>query len=300
MMAHLLLAAAPEQPGEAMNHVAWLLSIAILTWLAVFFFVRYGWEPFSRILLRYEAQYDRVLNRQLLMNIPPRAALITAIGLIIVPGLFLAIIGGNPFFFLIGAAIGGFVPPVVLKHMDTKRRLRLEQQLVDGITTLASGQRAGLNLIQSMELLVENTVPPIKQEFAQLLREYSMGMDLNQAMRNSANRIGLQNYRLLFAAIEMHRLRGGDAAESLDRIAESIREIQRLEGKLDAVTAQGRSQARMMAAMPFVVIAVLMVITPNDTRMLFEEAAGRLLLLFAAFLIFLGFLWIRKIMSVDI
>ncbi|MCC5830381.1 MAG: type II secretion system F family protein [Phycisphaeraceae bacterium] len=291
---------AAEPALTTSQDIAWLMLIALTTWSAVFVFVQYGWAPFRQLMLRYEARYDRVLNRQLLLNIPPRVALIVALCLIVVPGALFVMFTNSLLAFIPGALLGAFVPPLVLRHMETKRRIRLEQQLVDGITTLASGQRAGLNLVQSMELLVENTVGPIRQEFAQLLREYAMGMDLNQAMRSAANRIGLQNYRLLFTAIEMHRLRGGDAAESLDRIAESIREIQRLEGKLDAVTAQGRSQARMMAMMPFVVVGVLLIITPDDTRMLFTEPTGRLLLLLVVGLIFAGFWWIRNIMSVDI
>ena len=125
-------------------------------------------------------------------------------------------------------------------------------------------------------------------------------MDLNQAMRNSANRIGSSNYRLLFTAIEMHRQRGGDAGESLDRIAESIREIQRLEGKLDALTAQGRLQASMMASMPVVILIILYFIEPDGTRLLFVEPLGRLILVVAMVMIAIAFFWIKRIMAIDI
>ena len=278
----------------------WLFTISTFTFLAVFIFVGYAWPTFVHHWKQYETRLRIVLNQRLLMDIQPRVAMILFIAVAAAPGLLMALIGSSAFWFFPGVAIGAFIPPVIIRHLETKRQEKLEQQLVDGITTLASGVRAGLNLIQSIELLVRNSVGPIRQEFAQLLREYQMGLDLNQAMRNAANRIGLQNYRLLFTAIEMHRLRGGDAAESLDRIAESIREIQRLEGKLDAVTAQGRTQARMMAIMPIVIIAILFVIIPDDTRMLFTEPIGRLMLLMAGGLIAAGFLWIRRIMAVDI
>jgi tight adherence protein B len=193
-----------------------------------------------------------------------------------------------------------FTPNIVIGHLETKRKEKLEAQLVDGITMLASGVRAGLNLIQGFELMVTNSVGPIKQEFSQMLTEYRMGLDLNQAMRNAANRIGSSNYRLLFTAIEMHRLRGGDAGESLDRIAESIREIQRLEGKLDALTAQGRLQAVMMASMPVVILIILYFIEPDGVRLLFVEPLGRILLLIVIMLIAVAFVWIRKIMAIDI
>jgi tight adherence protein B len=271
-----------------------------LTLLSTYMLVRYGWELVARWVREQIARYDRVLRHQLLLDIDPRLAFGAVVGLVVVLGLCTAAVLGNWLWFIVGGAVGAFLPTMIVRHLETKRKQRLERQLVDGVMALASGVRAGLNLIQAMELLVTNAIGPIKQEFAQLLREYQMGLELNQAMRNASNRIGLSNYRLLFTAIEMHRLRGGDTGESLDRIAESIREIQRLEGKLDALTAQGRTQARMMAAMPLLIMGIFYMIDPEGVGMLFTEPMGRLVLLIAAALILCGFLWIRRIMAVDI
>jgi tight adherence protein B len=277
-----------------------LLFSGGLMFLAVFIFVRYGWVTVRIWLEREEARLNRVLNHQLLLDVPPRTALMMVGFGVLICTLIPMLLLGSVLAGIVGAVVGAFVPTVVVRHLEVKRRQRLELQLVDGIVALASGVRAGLTLVQSMELLATNMVGPIKQEFAQLLREYQMGVDLNQAMRNAANRIGSSNYRLLFTAIEMHRQRGGDTGESLDRIAESIREIQRLEGKLDALTAQGRTQARFMAVMPVAILAIYYAIDPDGVRMLFVESWGRLLLIFAAILVFIGFLWIRKIMTIDI
>jgi len=203
-------------------------------------------------------------------------------------------------FFGVGSLLGLALPVMIVRHLAQKRKKKLELQLVDGITSLASGVRAGLTLIQSMELLVANQKGPIQQEFAQLLREYQMGVDLNQAMANTSNRIGSGNYRLLFTAVEMHRLRGGNTGESLDRIAESIREIQRLEGKLDAITAQGRAQAWMMAIAPVFIVGIYWMIDPEGADSMLTEPTGKIIMLGAALLILIGYLWIRKIMAVDI
>lgn len=277
-----------------------LLAIGLLTFGCVSMAVRFGWPSFNAWMIRREAWYDRVLNHQLMLDVPPRSALLLTGAGVLILGLFAYLVMGLWFWFVIGAVAGAVLPPLIIKHLETKRRAKLEAQLVDGITTLASGVRAGLNLIQAMELLVKNGTGPIKQEMAQLLREYQMGLDFNQAMRNAANRIGSRNYRLLFTAIEMHRVRGGDAGESLDRIAESIRDIQRLEGKLDAITAQGRSQAWMMAMAPFVLLLMLYAIDPTGVGYLFSEAMGRVMLLIALAMIVIAFLWIRRIMAVDI
>ena len=268
--------------------------------LATFLGVVYG-VPWTNLWVkRREDAYDRVLNQHLLLDISPKLAVGFSVILILVGATF----GFGATEDLIGTTLGALsgllLPTLVLKYLNTQRNEKLEAQLIDGITVLASGMRAGLNLGQSFELLVKNTQGPIHQEFGQLMREYQMGLDLTHAMHNAANRIGLQNYRLLFSALEMHRQRGGDTAQSLDRIADSVREIQRLEGKLDALTAKGRSQAWMMAVMPIVFLFMMLSIDNESTMLLFTEPVGRVLLLIAAGMVGMAFLWIRKIMAVDI
>ncbi len=276
------------------------LTISALVFVATFVFVAAGWRATLAHLVQREAWYRRVLVEQLLLDIEPRMAVYLSVGAI-----FVAAAGGYALVHdwpgaVLGAVVAFFLPKVVIKHLEQKRKERLDQQAVDGVRTLASGVRAGLNLVQSMELLVKNSQGPIKQEFAQLLREYQMGLDLNQAMRNAANRIGSSHYRLLFTAIEMHRQRGGDVGQSLDRIAEAIREIQRLEGKLETLTAPGRTQARMMAGISIVILGILYSIDPEGVRLLFSEPRGRIVLLVVATMMIAGFAWIRRIVAIDL
>ena len=278
----------------------YLLSISGLTFVSAYLLVRYGYAPAAQWLRRQTRSYDRVLRQQLLIDIDPRVAVAMALGSVLMAGVLGLLLTGSVIAGVVCAALALAAPTLVIRHLETKRREKLESQLVDGLTTISGGARAGLNLVQAMELMLEHHRGPIRQEFAQLLREYQMGMDLNQAMRNASNRIGSPLYRLTFTAIEMHRLRGGNTAESLDRIADSVREIQRLEGKLDALTAQGRTQAWMMAVMPIVFIALLWVIDPAGIELLFLEPLGRLILLGVAGLIVLAFIWIRRILAIDI
>ena len=283
----------------ASDYFALQVICSLMVLAGVMMMVRYGFTPGKAWLVQQETHYDRVLCRQLLLDIDPRAAVWSHIGGVVVV-LILGVLLIGPLLGVVLAGIAALVPYFVIRHLETKRRSRLEVQLVDGLASMASGVRAGLNLVQSMQLLVTNQTGPIEQEFGQILREYEMGMDLNQAMRQASDRIGSPLYRLTFTAIEMHRLRGGDSGESMDRIAESIREIQRLEGKLDAITAQGRVQANMMAMMAVVIIVMMMVIFPDDTAMLFTETTGRIILLAAVGLVATGYFWIKKIMQVDI
>ena len=273
---------------------------SLLGCLGVYMAVRYGYDIAARWLRAQKVSYDRVLRHQLLLNIDPQTVVWLNLGG--VAGVFVlgALLSSSLAIAAVLAGIAGCVPHFVIKHLEAKRRQKLEIQLVDGLATLASGVRAGLNLIQAMTLLVENHKNAIQQEFSQILREYEMGMDLNQAMRAASNRIGSPLYRLTFTAIEMHRIRGGDSGESMDRIAASIRDIQRLEGKLDAITAEGRAQAGAMAFMPVVIIVFMFFLLPDNTKLLFTHPYGRLILIAIAGIIAGGYAWIRKIMNVDI
>lgn len=273
---------------------------SLLMLVAVYLLVRYGVGPGKRWIDRQAISYDRVLRRQLLLDIDPIHVVWFNIGSVVVIFLLATLITGNLLAGLIFATVTVFIPHLLIKHLETKRRERLERQLVDGLTTLASGTRAGLNLVQSMQLIVENYKGPIHQEFRQILSEYEMGMDLNLALRSASNRIGSMLYRLTFTAIEMHRVRGGDSSESMDRLSDSVREIQKLEGKLDAITAQGRMQALFMSAMPVVIIIMMFFLLPDHTALLFTDPRGRVMLMLCILMISGGYFWIRKIMQVDI
>jgi len=283
----------------ALNFLALQVIISLMFIASIMLLVRYGFGPGMRWVKKQEAHYDRVLCHQLLLDIKPKVAVGLHVGGIVFMFLLGTVLVGVFLGLLLGA-VAAFVPYFLIRHLEFKRRQKLEIQLVDGLSALASGVRAGLNLVQSIQLLVHNQRGPIQQEFGQILREYEMGMDLNQAMRSASNRIGSSLYRLTFTAIEMHRVRGGDSGESMDRIAASVREIQKLEGKLDAITAQGRAQANFLAITPFVILFMLWGMMPEETEMLFTRNEGRILLLIAIALVTVGYMWIKKIMQVDI
>jgi len=275
-----------------------LSSLLLFAGTAVTIFL--GWRPFREYVRYREYQFDQVLRRKLLLGVKPRTAtVLSGVGILILSffGYVLteSLLGGAA-----GAVLGVLLPGVMLRMLRRRRLERLEGQLVNGIQTLASGVRAGLNLVQSMQLVARDGPIPLRQEFAHMLREYEYGVSLEDAMNNAAVRVGSGDFRLLFAALLTHRERGGDLGETLDRIAESIREIQRLESRVKTLTAQGRATARWLGAMPGVVLIILYFIVQDDVKRLFVEDVGKVLLLIIVVLNILGFLWIKKVVSVDI
>jgi tight adherence protein B len=269
------------------------LLVTLLIWV--------GGPELRRLLVSQERQFDEVLRRKLLLDISPRSGVVLSLGVTLGLTIWLytlteSVLGG-----LIGLAIGLTLPSLVLRYLRRQRLAKLETQLVDGIHTLASGVRAGLNLVQAMQLVARDGPVPMRQEFRHLLQEYEFGIPLEEAMNNAAYRIGSGDYRLLFAALETHRQRGGDLGETLDRIAASIREIQRLENRVKALTAEGRTTARWLGAMPIVVMGILyFVVDAAAVRELFADPLGKVIVLAIIILNVIGFLWIRKIVSLDL
>jgi tight adherence protein B len=260
-----------------------------------------GWPPLRDVILMQEQCFDRVLRRKLLLGISPRAAtVITLVGILLVTLIGYAL-SGTMFIALLVGAVSLLGPVMILRLLERRRLRKLEDQLVNGVQTLASGVRAGLNLVQSMQLVSRDGPAPLRQEIAHLLREYEYGVSLEDAMDNAAQRIGSGDYRLLFAALQTHRQRGGDLGDTLDRIADSIREIQRLEKRVKSLTAQGRATARWLGVMPVIVLALMyLLVDPDAVSDLFTLGIGRILLLTMAVLTVIGFVWIKKIVSVDV
>ena len=259
-----------------------------------------GYRPMAAIIRARQGRYGTILRTNLLIDVQPRTVtLMTAVAMLLL-GVLAWLITASMLGVVLGLVLGVYVPTLVIRLLRKRRLARLEEQLVSGIQTLASGVRAGLNLVQSMEMVARDGPVPLRQEFAHLLREYEYGMSLEEAMENSARRIGSGDFRLLFAALLTHRQRGGDLGRTLDRIGESIREIQRLENRVQTLTAQGRATARWLGVMPVVVLAIYYFIDPAGVQSLFLDDLGKLILAVIAALNIVGFLWVKKVVAIDI
>jgi len=276
------------------------ILVNLLGFVAVVVAVIAAAEPVRRWVLKQERIYGHILHTSLLLDIRPRSATYFGVGCVLVGSVIGYAFIHNLISLVVGAVLGAAVPMATLRVLRYRRRSKLDEQLVDGLQTLASGVRAGLNLVQALELVAENLPAPISQEFAHLVREYEYGTPIEAAMSNAAGRVELPNYRLVFSALQTHRQRGGDLGETLDRIADSVREIQRLEKRIETLTAQNRAAARWMGGMPVVILAILYMIDPYGVRMLFVDDIGKILLAGIVAMNAVGFMWIRQIVNIDI
>jgi tight adherence protein B len=275
-----------------------LLS-ALMMGFAVFLMVLPVHAVAARRLARAEADMAVVLSELFILNTAPRSIIITVAALTALL-FFLILMVSNVVIAAVFAALAGIGGPiVVLRLMVSRRRAALEKQLMDGLITLANGIRAGLNLPQAFRLIEDHSKPPLSQEFGLILREVEHGTSLDVALENAGRRIKSHNFRLLFAALKTTRQRGGNIPETLDRLGESLREITRLEEKIKAQTAQGKTSAAFMAAMPLVVMLIYGIIDPPGVGLLFKTVHGQAVLAVVILLDVMGFFWIRSIINFE-
>lgn len=191
-------------------------------------------------------------------------------------------------------------PWYLVRRLATRRRLKIEDQLADAMVMFSNGVRAGLSLAQSLELLAQECPRPIHQEFQQIVGEYNLGKPLERTLTEAKERLRSENFLLFAAALMASRESGGRLNETVERISKSVLELQRLERKVMAETAQARKSAVYMSIVPLFILVTYFYLDPENTRLLFITFPGQLMLTICAVLNLAAYMWALKILSADI
>ena len=207
---------------------------------------------------------------------------------------------GNAIFAVMFSALMLCGPWYLLRRMAQRRRLKIEDQLADAMVMLANAVRAGLSLAQSLDVLAAQCPKPISTEFRQIVGEYNMGKPLEQTLQDARVRLRSENFALFAAALLASHQSGGRLNEVVERIAQSVLELQRLERKVIAETAQARKSAVYMAIAPFFILVVYYFVDPENTTLLFKQGAGHVILAVALTLNLIAYFWARLILNPDI
>ena len=194
----------------------------------------------------------------------------------------------------------GMLPNLLLVRLARRRRLRFAEQLPDALLLVAGAIRAGASLPLALRQMSRELPPPGGQEFDLMLREQRLGVTLDDALGSLERRMGGDDLRLFTAAARIAGESGGNLAETLERLADTIRRKLTVEGKIRALTAQGRLQGWIMTLLPVAVAAALFAIEPQDMAPLFATWQGWLVCGVIAVLELAGLLFIRRIMDIDI
>jgi tight adherence protein B len=214
---------------------------------------------------------------------------------------------GNPLILLFGAFLGFMLPRFWLNRRKSSRVNAFNKQLPDTITLIANALRAGSSFLQAIELVVRESPPPASTEFGRVIREVNLGLSFDVALENMVRRVKSEDLELMATAISIQHTVGGNLAEILDSIAFTIRERVRIKGEIRTLTAQQRMSGYVVGFLPIALAAFLFVAAPQFMEPMFDARAavmglpiGILILGLGGFMMFLGFMIIRRIVDIEV
>ncbi len=207
---------------------------------------------------------------------------------------------GKMFIGLISAGFGLILPTIIIKRLDANRRRKFQEQLVDTLMILTSSLKGGLGLLQSIETVVEEMPPPISQEFALVLRENKMGVLLDESLEKLNKRMSSDELDLIVTAISVTRETGGNLARIFSQLVNTIREKNKMLGKVRTLTVQGKLQGAIMSFLPIAFALLVYSLSPGFFNIMLQSQQGRYLLGYALISQLVGIFLIRKFSKVEV
>lgn len=224
--------------------------------------------------------------------------LTTWIALSVIPPVLAALLGARFMVCAVLAAGGLSLPPLYVRRSRTKRTRAFENQLGDAVISMSNCLKSGLTFQQGMANVAEQMPAPISYEFGRTLREVQLGNTMETALHNLTRRMPSPDLKLLVTAILISQQVGGSLSEVMDSIAQTILDRLKVKNDVRVLTSQGRMTGTVIGGLPIGIGLILSVINPGYMTVFFTTEVGRIMLTVAACMEVVGFIVIRKMISV--
>ena len=234
-------------------------------------------------------------------NVPlsPGEAILAAVGIAFLAGIFGWLFSGPAgaliVFALVVLLVFGFI-----SWAGNREKRKFEEQLPDTLVLLATSLRAGYSLLQAVEAVAAEAPNPTAREFGRAIAEARLGRSVTEAMQGITDRTQSKDFEWAVMAIEIQREVGGNLAEVLQTVADTMLARNRLRGEIRALTAEGRISAFVLGALPFAMAGFLWVSNREYLTPLLQETFGRIAIGVGLVLMVGGILWLRKIINIDV
>lgn len=192
------------------------------------------------------------------------------------------------------------IPRMAYDLLRKRRLAALERQLPDAYMAIANAMRSGASFAIAVQTIAQDFMPPISQEIGLFLREQRLGVDLDTSLANVEKRIPIPEMTMFTSAVRISRDIGGNLAETLEKLADTLRRKQDMDGKIRSLTAQGKMQGMVMSGLPIFLVLILLKLQPAAMSKLFTTHLGWAVLAVAITMEALGFIAIRKVTRIDI
>jgi tight adherence protein B len=201
---------------------------------------------------------------------------------------------------VVAFVVAAFGPRVALKVMTSRRRKRFNAQLPDALTALAGSLRAGRSVGQAMAALARELPDPMGRELRKVVAEVRLGRSMHEALQDAAARIQSVDFDWAVLAMQIQAEVGGNLAELLDQVADTMRERARMKGEVKALTAEGRASALMLVIMVPGLGLAMKAMNPSYMEPLFSTTTGRILLGISVVMVGGGYFWMNSMVKIDV
>jgi tight adherence protein B len=196
--------------------------------------------------------------------------------------------------------LGWMVPKFLVKALYEKRCNRFVDQMVDGMTIMSNGISSGLSVPQSMDRVVENLGNPMSQEFNLALSQMRLGMSLEETLVDLSERIPRPDVQMFVTSVNILKETGGNLAETFQTITTTVRERQKVEKKIQALTAQGITQGVIITLVPFFLMITIFFFQPDYIMPMFNTTLGIVFLFVMLVFQIIGAIAIKKIVTIKV
>ncbi len=200
----------------------------------------------------------------------------------------------------LGLVVGVAFPSLLLSSAAKRRQNRFMEQLPDTLQLIAGTLKAGYGVLQAIDTVVKEVSDPMSSEFQRALTEARLGLPLEDSLASMADRIGNDDFRWVVVAMNIQRQVGGNLAELLETVAETLRGREQVRRQVDVLTAEGRLSAIILFALPIGLFGYLLIVNPEYMLTLFTHPIGIFMLLGVLLLMTIGWLWIRNMIKIEV
>jgi tight adherence protein B len=194
----------------------------------------------------------------------------------------------------------GLLPFFYAKVKKDRRMKKFEEQLPEALELLARSLRAGHALTGGLQMVAQEFPDPLGTEFGRVLAQISLGVSVEQALRNLTERVDCPDLKFLTVSVLIQRETGGNLAEILDSIGRLIRERFKLKGRIRTLSAEGRLSAIILVLLPMFVALAITVLNPRYISVLGSDPAGKLLVFVALIMMVIGILIIKRLVAIRV
>ncbi len=198
------------------------------------------------------------------------------------------------------APIAYSIPSVMLYQAVNKRQKQFQDQLIDTLTLIKGAVAAGSSFLQALDVVAGEMAAPSSEEFRRVRREVELGLPLNQALSNLANRMESDDLFLVVSAVNINMQIGGNLTLILDTVTETIRNRIYLFGEIRSLTAYARYTSYLLTLLPFLTAFVLAIISPTYFERLLEPGLTRWILIYALISVIIGNILLRRVSKIDV